>query len=167
MRFLALSSLTSLAIVAAVSACGGGGGTNTIPNAPTLNVAPLGTQATPFQFNVSGVFIGTSGFANLVATNIGSMDLTVSSVNFTGDTSAITLTPGLSLSTNPDVPATPPVTVPYNASVVIGLTCKPVHHTPEVSETYNGVVEIKSNASNTPDVSAYFQCVGVVPDGGP
>ena len=165
MRFLALSSLTSLAIVAAVSACSSGGTTNTIPNAPTLNVAPLGTQATPFQFNVSGVFIGTSGFANIVATNIGEMDLTVSTVTYTGD-SAITLSPGLFLSTNPDVPATPPITVPYSDSLVVALTCTPVQHTPEVAETYNGVVEIKSNASNTPDVSAYFQCMGVVFDAG-
>ncbi len=164
-RVLVSSSLAALAIVSAVAACGGGGGTNPIPTAPTISVAPLGTAATPFLFNVTGVFIGTSGFANIVATNGGSQSLVISSVTLSGD-SAITLNPGLSLSANPDVPASTPATVPYSDSLVVGLTCTPTHHTPEVAETYNAVVEIKSNASNTSDVSAYLQCMGVVTDGG-
>jgi hypothetical protein len=66
----------------------------------------------------------------------------------------------VALSTAPDQPASTPVTVPFNAAMTVGLTC-----TPPMAGTYNGTVDIKSNASNLPDISIVLQCVGV--DAGP
>lgn len=160
MRVFAFSSLSALAV--AVLGCGG----NSIPSAPTASVPISGTQATPFPFNAGeGVLIGTEGFVSIVITNIGSQDMDVSSVTYTGD-GAITLNPGVSVSTNSM--ATQPWVVPYNSALVVGLTCSPVVNHPEVQETYNGLVDIKSNAANLPDIQIYLQCVGVPPstDGG-
>lgn len=83
--------------------------------------------------------------------------MVVSDVTYTGD-SAITLTPGIGLSTMPDTPVTLPLSVPFDAALVVALTC-----TPTTEKTYNGTVDIKSNASNLPDISIVLQCVGVAP----
>jgi hypothetical protein len=128
-----------------------------------VNIA--GTTATPFPFNPGspGVTVGTEGFVSIVDENIGSQDMVVSSVSYTPDSAgdrAITLSPGVALSTAPDQPASTPVTVPFNAALTVGLTC-----TPPMAGTYNGTVDIKSNASNLPDISIVLQCVGV--DAGP
>lgn len=101
--------------------------------------------------------MGTSGYVSITVQNTGSQPMVVSKVNYTGD-SGISLTPGISLSTTPDMPATPPISVPFDAYLVVGLTC-----TPSGAATYNGTVEIKSNASNLPDISIVLQCVGVPP----
>lgn len=112
-------------------------------------------MATPFEFNQTGVFVGTEGFQPIVVQNIGSQNMVVSSVGYTGD-GEIAINPGIALSTNPDVLASTPVTVPYNASLVVSMTC-----IPEAVATYNGTVDIKSNATNLPDISIVMQCMGV------
>jgi hypothetical protein len=80
----------------------------------------------------------------------------VSAVNFSGGDGAITFNPGVSVSTSPDTPVTYPVTVAFNASLVVSLSCAPT-----AAVTYNATVEIKSNASNLPDISVVVQCLGV------
>ena len=75
--------------------------------------------------------------------------MTVQSAVYTGD-GAITLSPGVS-------PATP-ATIAYSAYFVVSLTC-----TPTTATTYNGSVEIKSDASNLPDIVVYLQCQGIAP----
>jgi hypothetical protein len=128
-----------------------------------VNIA--GTVATPFPFNPGspGVTIGTEGFVSIVDQNIGSQDMVVSSVSYTPDTAgdhAISLNPGVALSTTPDQPASTPVTVPYNAALLVGMTCAP-----PAAGVYSGTVDIKSNASNLPDITIVLQCTGV--DAGP
>ncbi len=158
MRVFAFSSLSAL-----VLAVGGCGGSESIPSLPTASPSIAGTQATPAPFtNVNGgedVLIGEEGFLSFTVQNIGSQDMVVSSVTYTGD-NAITLTPGVS----PAIPAT----VPYDQYLSVSLTCTPAVTTPEMKETYNGLVDIKSNASNTPDITIYVQCIGlpVLTDGG-
>jgi hypothetical protein len=155
-RVFAFSSVSALVVTAAVAACSssdGGGGT--IPTAPTASPNITGTTATPFQFNQTGVFVGTEGFQPIVVQNIGSQDMVVSSVGYNGD-GEIAINPGIALSTNPDVLASTPLTVPYNASLVVSMTC-----IPEAVATYNGTVDIKSNATNLPDISIVMQCMGV------
>jgi hypothetical protein len=154
MRAFAFSSLFVFAV--AVVGCGG---SNSTPTAPTAVPDIAGTTATPFPFNpgTPGVTVGTSGFVSILVKNTGSQNLVVSDVSYSGD-SGISLSPGVSLSTAPDMPAPLPVTVPFDASLVVGLTC-----TPASAKTYNGTVEIKSNAVNLPDISIVLQCVGVPP----
>jgi hypothetical protein len=161
MRAFAFSVLSALAV-----GCDNG---VSVPSLPTAQPSVVTDAGNPLPFNgILGVTIGTEGFATFSVQNIGSQNMVVSTVTYTGD-SAITLSPGVS-STTADAGTilTPPVTLPYNASLLVGLTCTPVRHTPEVKETYNGLVEIKSNASNLPDITTYVQCVGVpLADGGP
>ncbi len=158
MRVFAFSSLSAL-----VLAVGGCGGSESISSLPVASPSIAGTQATPAPFtNVNGgedVLIGEEGFLSFTVQNTGSQDLLVSSVTYTGD-NAITLTPGVS----PPIPAT----VPYAQYLSVSLTCTPAVTTPEMKETYNGLVDIKSNASNTPDITIYVQCIGlpVLTDGG-
>jgi hypothetical protein len=156
MRVFAFSSLSALVAVG----CGGGGGSDSTPSVPTAMPSIAGTTTTPFPFNpgTPGVTVGTEGFVSFTVENIGSPNLVVSSVSYSGD-SAIALKPGISLSTDPPgMLATPPVTVPFDVSLVVGLTC-----TPAADQTYNGTVEVKSNAANLPDISIVLQCVGVAP----
>jgi len=163
MRAFAFSVLSALAV-----GCDSGS-TNSIPSEPTAAPSVATDAGNPLAFNGPlGVNIGTLGYATFSVQNIGSKEMVVSQVTYTGD-SAITLSPGVS-STTADAGSslTPPVNLPYNASLLVGLTCKPVKHTPEVKETYNGIVDIKSNASNLPDIVTYVQCVGIpLADGGP
>jgi hypothetical protein len=72
----------------------------------------------------------------------------VNSVTYTGD-APITIS-GVA-------PATP-ATIAFDATFVVQLTCRPPAAGP-----YNGTVDIKSNASNLPDISIVFQCMGVAP----
>ena len=155
MRAFAFSSLSTLAL----TLVGCGGSSNTTPTAPTAVPNIAGTTTTPFPFNpgTPGVTVGTSGFVSITVQNTGSQPMVVSDVKYTGDT-GITLQPGVSLSTTPDTPATPPISVPFDAYLVVGLTC-----TPASAKTYNGTVDITSNASNLPDISIVLQCVGVPP----
>lgn len=101
--------------------------------------------------------VGTSGYVSITVQNTGTEGMVVSSVNYTGDGS-ITLSPGVFLSTDPGTPVTYPATVPFDDYLVVGLTC-----TPGGAATYNGTVDIKSNATNLPDLSIVLQCVGVPP----
>jgi hypothetical protein len=139
MRVLVLSTLCA----ATRSACG----SDSPPSDPTLQL-PFATSTTNrVQFNdVQGVLVGTSGFLTFAATNIGTQTLTVTEVTYSGPL-AIALSPG----TNEPLPAS----VPYNDELLIGLTC-----TPPAAQTYEGTVEIKSNAVNTPDQLVYLSCVG-------
>ncbi len=160
MRVFAFSSLSALVV-----AVGGCGDNTSVPTSPTAAPSIVGTQATPALFyNVNGggdVPVGEEGFLTFDVQNIGSEQMVVSSVTYTGD-SAITLTPGLSVSTaDAGTVLTTPITVEYNAALIVGLTC-----TPSAKATYNGIVDIKSNASNLPDITSYVQCVGLVLDGG-
>jgi hypothetical protein len=152
MRVFVVSSLATLSV--AVLCCGGsGGGGVTPPSLPTAAPDVVTDAGNPFIFNDTGVIVGTSGFASLTIQNIGSQNMVVSSVTYTpdhaGDT-AITLSPGVS----PAIPAT----VPFDQYLVIGLTC-----TPPDAETFNGTVEVKSNAVNLPDIIFNMQCTGVTP----
>ncbi len=151
-RVFAVSSLATLSV--AVICCGGsGGGGTTPPNSPTALPDVATDAGNPFIFNQTGVIVGTSGFASLTVQNIGSQDMLVSSVTYTPDTgsdTAITLNPGVSPPT--------PATISFDQYLVIGLTC-----TPPEAGTFNGIVEIKSNAVNLPDISINMQCIGVPP----
>jgi len=163
MRAFALFVLSALAV-----GCDNGGGVS-VPSEATASPSVVTDAGNPLPFNgIDGVFIGTTGYATFSVQNIGSQDMVVNSVTYTGD-SAITLSPGLSATTaDAGTILTTPITLPYNASLLVGLTCKPVKHTPEVKETYNGIVDIKSTATNLPDIVTYVQCVGVpLADGGP
>jgi hypothetical protein len=155
MRAFAFSSLSALA----VGLAGCGGSDTTTPTAPTAVPNIAGTTTTPFPFNpgTPGVTVGTSGYVSITVQNTGSQPMVVSNVSYTGD-SGITLQPGVSVSTTPDTPATLPASVAFDAYLVVGLTC-----TPTTEKTYNGTVDIKSNASNLPDISIVLQCVGVAP----
>jgi hypothetical protein len=82
----------------------------------------------------------------------------VSSVNFSGGGGAITFSPGVSVTTSPDTPVTYPITVAFDASLVVSLSCAPT-----AAVTYNATVEIKSNAANLPDISVVTACLGVTP----
>jgi hypothetical protein len=151
----------TLSLVAVGLAGCGGGGTNPTPTAPFALPNIQGTTTTPFPFNVTGVYVGTSGFLPVQVQNTGSQPLVVSSVTYTPDSSsdtAIFISPGIALSSTPDVLVTPPFNVPYSVSMVLGLEC-----TPPTETTYGGTVEIKSNASNLPDLVIVLTCVGVKP----
>jgi hypothetical protein len=148
-RVIAFSSLATLSV--AFICCGGDSSSNSIPNAPTALPDVRTDAGNPYQFNQTGVFIGTSGYATITVENIGSQNMVVSSVTYTGD-SVITLSPGVS----PALPAT----ISYSNFLVVGLTCTPPG--PDAG-TYNGIVDIKSNASNLPDIAINMQCLGVVP----
>ncbi len=158
MRVFVFSSLSAL--IAAAFACG----TNSVPALPTAQPSIQGTQSTPAPFtNVNGgedVLIGESAFLSFTVQNIGSQGMVVSSVTYTGDP-AITLMPGVT-------PSMLPATIAYDQNLVVEMTCTPVVTTPEMKETYNGSVNIKSNASNLPDLTIYVQCIGlpILPDGG-
>jgi len=160
MRVFAFSSLSAL-LLAAVSCSNA---SDSIPQSPTAVPSIAGTQSTPAPFtNANGgedVLIGESAFMSFTVQNGGSENLVVSSVTYTGD-SPITLQPGVN-------PSPLPATIPYDQDLTVGLTCTPVVSNPEVKEVYNGVVEIKSNASNLPDITIYVQCTGLpaLPDGG-
>ena len=160
-RAFVFSSLSTVAVVAAL-ACDSG---TSVPNEPTAQPSVGGTTATPFAFNAgAGVFIGTEGFATVTVKNIGSQTMVVSSVTYTGD-SHIFLAPATGVSvTTADAGTflTPPVDVPYSASLIVGLTCRPVTPT-----TVTGTLDIKSNAVNEPDISIVLSCLGVTPDAGP
>jgi hypothetical protein len=147
MRVFAFSSLSALALV--VVGCGGG--SDTTPTVPTAVPSIAGTTATPFPFNpgTPGVTVGTKGFVSFTVQNTGSQSMVVNTVTYSGD-SAITLQPGVS----PVLPAT----IAFDKYLSVGLTCSP-----QAAQTYNGTVEIKSNASNLPDISIVLQCVGVAP----
>jgi hypothetical protein len=157
MRVFAFSSLAALSV--AFICCGGDGGSgNPIPSLPTALPNVATDAGNPYQFNTTGVFIGTSGFANITVQNIGSQDMVVSSVTFTPDSPsdhAITLQPGVS----PPLDAGS-VSIAYNDYLVVALTCTPPG--PDAG-VYNGIVDIQSNASNLPDIKVNLQCTGVVP----
>jgi len=140
MRALFLCTTVGLA----VAGCGSG---TDVPSSPTLQLPFVTSQTNPVQFNdVQGVLVGTSGFLTFGASNIGSQAMTITTVTYSGP-SAITLQPGT------DKPL--PATISYNDELLIGLTC-----TPTAQQTYAGTVEIKSNASNTPDATIYVSCTG-------
>jgi hypothetical protein len=147
MRDFAFSSLSALAL--AVVGCGGGSDSTPPADVPTAVPSIAGTTATPFPFNpgTPGVTVGTEGFVSFTVQNTGTPSLLVSSVTYTGD-SAITLQPGVS----PTLPAT----IAFDKYLTVGLTCDP-----QSAKTYNGAVDIKSNASNLPDINIVLQCVGV------
>lgn len=174
MRSWVISSLFALAV-----GCDNSSG---VPSLPTASPSVGGTAATPFPFNAgAGVFIGTLGFENIVVTNVGSQVMSVTSVTYTptqaGDRTITLGDPyaklpdggpapisGVSLASNPDggIPVPPPaVAVSYNDALVVLLTCKPTAAT-----TVTGTVDIKSNASNLPDISIVTSCLGVEPDAG-
>ncbi len=147
MRAFAFSLLSALAV-----GCDSGG--TPVPSLPTASPNVGGTTATPFPFNGgAGVNLGTSGFASITVQNIGSQDMVVSSVTYTGD-AAISLHPGVS-------PATP-ATIPFDKFLTVGLTCTPV-----AAGTVTGTLDIKNNSTNLPDISIVMSCLGVKPDAGP
>jgi hypothetical protein len=156
MRVFVFASLSALAVAVGCSSAAG-----SVPSLPTAQPSIDGTQGTPALFyNTNGggdVPFGEEGFLSFTVQNVGSQDLKVSSVGYTGDT-AITFNPGVS----PAVPAT----IPYDMYLSVELTCTPVVSNSEVITTYNGTVTILSNASNLPTITEYVQCVGLPLDGG-
>lgn len=144
-------------LAVAVVGCGGSDSTHTAPFAvPNIQ----GSSTTPFPFNTTGVFVGTTGYQPILIKNTGSQSLVVSGVAYTGD-SDISINPGIALASAPQTLISPPppnITVPFDDSIAVGMAC-----TPLAAATYNGKVEIKSNASNLPDIVIYMTCVGVKP----
>ena len=124
-----------------------GCGTDSPPDAPTLQLPFSSSVSSPVLFNgAQGVELGTTGNFGFGVLNAGNQALIIQSVSYTGD-SAMSLQP-------PTQPL--PVTLSFNGELVIALVC-----TPPATDSYAGSVSIVSNAANAPNAVVYLSCVGV------
>ena len=124
-----------------------GCGTDSPPDAPTLQLPFTSSATSPVLFNgVEGVPVGTTGYYAFGLLNAGTNDLVVQQVTYSGDTAMALQALTVAL----------PATLAFNGELVIGLTCTPPGQT-----TSDGSVSIVSNAANTPMAVVYLSCEGV------
>jgi hypothetical protein len=124
-----------------------GCGTDSPPDAPTLQLPFTSSATSPVLFNGDeGVPVGTTGYFAFGLLNAGTNDLVVQEVTYSGD-------PAMALQVLTEAL---PATLAFNGEFVIGLTC-----TPPGQATTDGSVSIVSNAANTPMAVVYLSCEGV------
>jgi hypothetical protein len=126
-----------------------GCGTDSPPDAPTLQLPFTSSPQAPVLFNsVQGVEVGTTGNFAFGVLNAGTANLIIQEVSYAGDPAMMLLPFAQPL----------PVTLAFNSEFVVALQC-----TPAAAASYSGAVSITSNASNSPDAVVYLACVGMPP----
>jgi hypothetical protein len=137
MRAWAMGLLCSLAIA--------GCGADSPPAEPTARLAISTSATAPLLFNNGlGVPVGLPGGVGFGLMNGGTVALVVQSATYVG-------APAITLTTRSSLPAT----LGFNQELVVDLTC-----TPPATNTYDGVVNIASNAVNLPMAEVFVSCVG-------